>query len=235
MIRPPVFTPLELTGRTRRHVVEIDSPKGVVHRHIVKPLTAMRAAARRAGIDLALASSFRDFDTQVRIWNEKWTGGRALLDRAGRRLDAAALSPAARVAAILAWSAPPGGSRHHWGTDIDVFDRAAMPAGYKLKLEPDEYGAKGPFAHLTAWLDENMARFGFYRPYTRDRGGVAPEPWHLSHAPTARAASKSLREATLKRAIAESDLEGKAALVRALPKVYARYVRAIDRPPASAR
>ena len=26
---------------------------------------------------------------------------------------------------------------------------------------------------------------GFYRPYGRDRGGVAPERWHLSFAPAA--------------------------------------------------
>ena len=26
---------------------------------------------------------------------------------------------------------------------------------------------------------------GFYRPYTGELGGVAPEPWHLSHHPSA--------------------------------------------------
>ena len=27
--------------------------------------------------------------------------------------------------------------------------------------------------------------YGFFRPYARDRGGVAPERWHLSYAPLA--------------------------------------------------
>ncbi len=212
-------------------MVEIGEPKGVVHSNIVKPLRALHAAAGRAGIDLALASTFRDFDTQVRIWNEKWTGVRVLNDRAGRTLEAARLTSARRVAAILAWSAPPGGSRHHWGTDFDVFDRAAVAPGYRLRLEPDEYAAGGPFAKLNAWLDANMARFGFYRPYRTDRGGVAPEPWHLSHAPTAREASKRLRLSTIRDAIAESAIEGKTALVRALPKIYVRYVRSVDPAP----
>ena len=225
------FGPLELTGRTRRHLVALEAPRGVVHRDVVKPLLAMHRAAARAGIDLSLASSFRDFDTQVRIWNEKWTGRRRLEDRAGGVLEAAALTPAARVAAILAWSAPPGASRHHWGTEVDVFDRAALPAGYRVALVPAEYAAGGPFAALSAWLDANMDRFGFYRPYRTDRGGVAPEPWHLSHAPTAREASRRLRLATVRAAISEGAIEGRAALLKALPRVYARYVRAVDPPP----
>ena len=231
MTRTVKFDALELTGRTRRHVLEIDTPRGLVHRGLVKPLAAMHRAAQTAGIDLALASSFRDFDTQVRIWNEKWTGRRRLEDRAGRLLEAATLTPAARVAAILTWSAPPGASRHHWGTDVDVFDRAALSNGHKLSLVPAEYAANGPFAALSAWLDANMHRFGFYRPYRLDRGGVAPEPWHLSHAPTAREASRRLRLATVRRAVSDAPIEGRAALLKALPRVYARYVRAVDAPP----
>ena len=231
MTRSVSFDAFELTGRTRQHVLPIDAPRGVVHRAVVTPLVAMCRAAQKAGIDLALASSFRDFDTQVRIWNEKWTGRRRLEDRAGRVLVAESLKPAARVAAILAWSAPPGASRHHWGTDVDVFDRAAMPHGYQLRLVPAEYAATGPFAALTGWLEANMHRFGFYRPYRLDRGGVAPEPWHLSHAPTAREASRRLRLATVRAAISDAPIEGRAALLTALPRVYARYVRAVDAPP----
>lgn len=225
------FSALELTGRARSHVVRVEEPPAVLHPAAAAALGRMRAAARRDGIDLAAASSFRDFDTQVRIWNEKWTGRRALLDGAGRALVAARLRPAARVEAILAWSAPPGASRHHWGTDFDAYDRAALPAGATLALVPAEYGPTGPFARLTAWLDAHMARFGFYRPYATDRGGVRPEPWHLSHYPTAREASRRLRLATLRAAIEAAELEGKAALLKALPEIYARYVRSVDPPP----
>ena len=220
-----------MTGRTRSHVVTLEEPQCTLHRAVVRPYLNLRAAAAREGIDLVPASSFRDFELQLRIWNEKWTGRRELVDRAGRRLAVAALTPAAHVAAILAWSAPPGASRHHWGSELDVYDRAAVPAGYRLELVPAEYAADGPFASLSTWLDANMARFGFYRPYRTDRGGVAPEPWHLSHAPTARAAAARLTLATLREALAGAALEGRAALLKELPRVYARYVRAVDRPP----
>jgi LAS superfamily LD-carboxypeptidase LdcB len=226
------FNALELTGRARSHVVFLAEPRAVLHPRVARAFLRMRAAALRDGLDLAPASSFRDFDTQARIWNEKWTGRRALLDRAGRTLEAEKLAPAARVTAILAWSAPPGASRHHWGTDFDVYDRAALPAGAKLELVPAEYAPAGPFARLTAWLDAHMGRFGFYRPYATDRGGVQPEPWHLSHYPTAREASRRLRLATLRAAIAGAELEGRAALLRALPAIYAHYVRSVDPPPA---
>jgi LAS superfamily LD-carboxypeptidase LdcB len=226
------FRALEVTGRARSHVVLLEEPRAVLHPAAAAAFLRMRAAALREDLDLAPASSFRDFDTQLRIWNEKWTGRRALRDAGGRVLEAARLRPAARVAAILAWSAPPGASRHHWGTDLDIYDRAALPAGTRVELVPAEYGPTGPFARLTAWLDAHMWRFGFYRPYATDRGGVRPEAWHLSHYPTAREASRRLRLATLTAAIARAELEGKGALLKALPAIYARYVRSVDPPPA---
>jgi LAS superfamily LD-carboxypeptidase LdcB len=123
------FDALQLTGRARTHVVELDEPRCVLHRAAVAPFRRMRAAAAKAGIDLVPASSFRDFDRQLAIWNAKWRGERPLLDAQGRPLEAARLTPARRVDAILIWSAAPGCSRHHWGTDFDVYDRAAVPAG----------------------------------------------------------------------------------------------------------
>ena len=204
---------------------------GVLHHAVIRPFLALRRAALRAGIDLRPASSFRDFDTQVRIWNEKWTGRRPLLDRHSLPLDGAALRPAARVDAILTWSAAPGASRHHWGTDLDVYDAAAVAAGYRVQLTPAEYAPDGPFGPLSAWLDAHLKRHGFYRPYQRDRGGVQPEPWHLSHWPTAVEASRRLRVGMLARAIEAAPVEGKTALLARLPRIYTRYVRNVERAP----
>ncbi len=226
--QPLEFTPGELTGSVRTHVQDHPELSAVLHHAVVGPFLSLRRAAAKAGIDLMPASSFRDFDTQLRIWNEKWTGRRPLLGRDGSVLDAASLKPLARVDAILTWSAAPGASRHHWGTDLDVYDRAAVAPGYRLKLTPDEYAAGGPFAALTAWLDEHMAKQGFYRPYLRDRGGVLPEPWHLSHWPTAAEASRRLRIATLRRAIERAPVDGKAAVLERLPRIYERYVRNVE-------
>ena len=44
----------------------------------------------------------------------------------------AQLSPAERIEAILRWSALPGASRHHWGTDLDLIDaHAIQPGGHQ--------------------------------------------------------------------------------------------------------
>jgi LAS superfamily LD-carboxypeptidase LdcB len=92
---------LELTGRARTHIVELDSPRCALHYAAATSFLAMRDAAAAAGIDLVPASSFRDFDRQLQIWNAKWRGERPLLDRDGRTLDAAALDDDRRIEAIL--------------------------------------------------------------------------------------------------------------------------------------
>lgn len=222
---------LELTGRARSHVVELDDLGCVLHRDVAAPFRAMRAAAARHGIDLRAASSFRDFGRQRELWNAKFRGERALLDAAGRRLDAAALDEGERVEAILLWTALPGASRHHWGTDVDVIDRAAMPPGYDLRLTPDEYAANGVFAKLGHWLDRHMRRYGFYRPYASAAGGVRPEPWHLSYAPVARGATRGLDLPTLAEAVRGGGVLGETTILARLAELHERYVRTVDAPP----
>jgi len=222
---------LELTGRTRTHVVELERPRCTLHYAAVASFLAMRDAAAAAGIELAAASSFRDFDRQLHIWNAKWRGERPLLDRASRPLDPAALDEAARVDAILCWSALPGGSRHHWGSECDLVDTAAMPDGYRVQLVPEEYAPGGVFGRLSAWLDENMARFGFYRPYASAGCGAGVEPWHVSYWPVAGEALEGLTLPVLRRAVAGSDVLGRDAILERLPEIYTRFILAVDSPP----
>lgn len=221
---------LELTGRARTHVVDIEHPRCVLHVEAVTSFLAMRDAAAAAGLDLAAASGFRDFERQVHLWNRKWRGERPLQDRAGRPVDPAALDDASRVDAILCWSAIPGGSRHHWGTDVDVIDAAAMPAGYQVQLVPAEYASDGVFGRLSAWLDSNMTRFGFYRPYASAGSGAGVEPWHLSYWPIATEALEALTLPVLRTAVAGSDMLGKAQVLERLPEIYTRFILAVDRP-----
>jgi len=222
---------LELTGRARTHICELLSPACALHYEVVAAFLAMRDAAARDGIDLQAASSFRDFDRQVTLWNRKWRGERPLYDRTGRLQDHAALDEDQLLQSILCWSAVPGGSRHHWGSDLDVIDAAAMPEGYQVQLIPAEYAAGGVFERLTPWLDEQMPQFGFHRPYARDLGGAGIEPWHLSYAPVSREAIESLSLPVLRTAIAGSDMLGKAAVLDRLPEIYTRYVLAVEAPP----
>jgi LAS superfamily LD-carboxypeptidase LdcB len=226
---------LALTGRTRAHVQDCADPPCTLHPAALEALLALRAAAARAGLDLTPVSSFRSFEQQLGIWNAKYHGQRPLLDRDAQPLVAAELDEASRVAAILTWSALPGASRHHWGTEIDVIDRAALAEGERTHLMPADYAADGRFAALGAWLQEHAADHGFYWPYDRDRGGVQPEPWHLSFAPLAAPALADLTIDVLANALAAAPgLAGRATICTRLPELYERHVRAVAPPPLRA-
>src|SRR6185369_16249750 len=228
------FSPQELTGRSRGHIVDLTDPPCSLHREVVQPFQRLRAAASAAGIDLVPVSSFRDFNRQLAIWNGKHRGERELRAADGSLLQARALDDAARVAAILHWSALPGASRHHWGTDMDVIDANAVPPGYRPQFVTEEYAPGGVFANLDAWLAQNAADYDFYRPYTTWRGGVQPEPWHLSHAPVAGQALAAFSIDVLRDALDAADLEARAAVERILPDIVERYVRNIDVAPGAA-
>ena len=221
---------LELTGRAQTHVVALENPRCVVHYAAATSVLAMCDAAARVGIQLAIRSGFRDFETQLSIWNAKWRGERTLLSRVGTVLDHSSLAPDDLLDAILSWSAIPGGSRHHWGSDIDVLDAATVPADYKVQLIPAEYAADGIFSKLNQWLDDHAGEFGFFRPYQVDRGGVMPEPWHLSYAPVSLPAMESLSLASLRKVLESSAIEGKPQILARLPEIYTRFMLAIDMP-----
>ena len=231
MTEAPEFTLDQLTGQVRSHLWEQKDPPCALHREVMRPFLAMRAAAAADGIDLVAFSSFRDFDRQLGIWNGKFRGERPMQDRAGKPVNALELPPAERVDAILWWSALPGASRHHWGTDFDVVDARAKPPGYKLQVVPEEYQPGGPFHRLTTWLDAHMHGFGFFRPYTTDRGGVAPEPWHLSHALVAQRAQGALSVEGLRSVLAASEIEGKNEVLASLGRSYSNYVVKVDAAP----
>lgn len=224
----------QLTGRDSSHVTHYDGDDWhcELHPAALAAFLQMRAVALGDGLDLIVVSSFRDFARQATIWNEKFRGERPMRDRNGQRLQCATLGAAELVEAILWWSALPGASRHHWGTDLDVIDRAALTGSwldYKPQLIPAEFAPGAVFSRLDEWLEAHMAEFGFFRPYRSDRArGVRPEPWHLSFAPLAVPALELMTEQVLRSAISGSDIEGSAAVLAGLPAIYNDYVRRID-------
>ena len=226
----PPLNSLELTGRAATHVQEVPDLGARLHADAIAAVHSLREASAAAGIDLVIVSSFRDFSRQAAIWNGKFRGVRPMLDRGGRALDAVALGEAERVRSILIWSALPGASRHHWGTDFDVYDRAAVPPGYRPELTVAEFTGTGPFVRLNEWLGANLGNHGFFRPYGTDRGGVHPEPWHLSYAPVSGHALQALTLEVLREAIESADLEGQAHVLAQLPEIYERYVVSVDTP-----
>lgn len=231
-----MLTPEQMTGRDRSHVVRHDGEDWYceLHPQALEALLQMRAVALGDGLDIIAVSSYRDFARQAAIWNAKYRGDRPLLDRNGDLLDAASLQADERVQAILWWSALPGASRHHWGTDFDVIDRAALTgrwAEYQPQLLPAEFAPDGVFGRLGSWLAQHASQFGFFRPYGSDREfGVRPEPWHLSFAPLAVPALAVFSETCLRDALCADGIDGVAAVLGQLPQIVRHYVRGIDLP-----
>ena len=227
---PRELSPRQLTGLDDSHLETL--PDG--HRlqaEVAEAFAALQQDARDAGFELAIASSFRSYERQLAIWNGKASGERPVYDDEDRVLSLAAMSPAEQLRAILRFSAIPGTSRHHWGTDLDVFDAGAVPDDYEVQLSLAEVSAGGPFDAMHNWLDARMAAggsHGFYRPYAVDRGGVAPERWHLSYAPLAVSCAGILHADTLRACWDEGELLLRGEIESALADIMDGYVKVPD-------
>lgn len=155
-----------------------------------------------------LRSHVRQARSQARIWVEKFEFH---TDAFGRVSDDAAeicdldpgrgwhpgwpahrhcwqqqLSPQQREREILQTSSAPGISRHHWGTEFDIFS-----------LRPSAWTTDGLFHEEYGWLTDHALNFGFFQPYH----GPAPdrphtyieERWHWSYYPIATALTNYIR------------------------------------------
>lgn len=186
--------------------------------------------ARAEGFELVAASSYRSYASQLTIFNAKWRGERPVLDDDDRPLSRESYSDEQWLHRILRFSALPGTSRHHWGTDLDVFDPTLLPKGQTLALTPSEYASSGYFSALTQWLDHAIANGqsrGFVRPYDADRGGVALEPWHLSYLPRASQLRVHQSPEALRELWDQSPHlrpEGYELISQCLAEIFARYV-----------
>ena len=213
-----------IIGKTQQHLILDEVSNLLVHKETYASLKIMREEAARAGFSLKLASAFRSFDQQLKIWNAKAQGLRPLLDSSGIPLDYNTLSPTEIVYTILRWSALPGASRHHWGSDIDVYDGSRLAEGQQVHLVPQESAPGGIFADFHLWLDDNIKHFNFFRPYAHDLGGIAPEKWHLSYAPVSDEYQRLLTYELLEETISNSEIELKSIILKELPEIYQRFV-----------
>jgi zinc D-Ala-D-Ala carboxypeptidase len=120
----------------------------------------MYSDAAQKGVYLKIISATRNFDYQKRIWEVKFKKNRI------KKVDQ-------KVKDILLFSAMPGSSRHHWGTDVDLFS-----------LDNFSY-EKGNGKKIYDWLQKNASKYGFYQPYSAGRNnGYQEEKWHWTYAPT---------------------------------------------------
>lgn len=123
-------------------------------------------------ISLYITSATRNFHYQKAIWQGKFTGKRLVN---GKRLPESHPDTYQRTLKILEYSAMPGTSRHHWGTDLDI-----------NKLV-NSYYETGEGKKIYAWMKDHAAEYGFYEVYTAGRdGGYNNEKWHWSYLPVSR-------------------------------------------------
>jgi len=185
ILQPPVrdIGPEQLTGRvdpaTDTGLVIIGDAYAIragmyLHEEAYDAFREMREAALADGVRLTILSAFRTFDHQKRIWEDKWHGRRELH---GNVMATDIDDPAERAREILRFSAMPGTSRHHWGTDMD------------LNSLRNSYFESGEGQEVYEWLSVNASLYGFCQPYTehgdRRDGGYEEEKWHWSYIPVA--------------------------------------------------
>ena len=143
-----------------------------LRREAYEAFLKMREAALEDGVALRVLSATRDFAHQRRIWENKWHGRQVLY---GNIVATDIDDPVERAREILRFSAMPGTSRHHWGTDVD------------LNSLVNSYFESGEGKRIYDWLQANADDYGFCQPYTRHGeariGGYEEEKWHWSYLP----------------------------------------------------
>jgi LAS superfamily LD-carboxypeptidase LdcB len=218
-----VITPAHVLGKDESLLVECQNGFRLLP-EVCGAFKQMQAAAAQDNVDLQIVSSYRGFDRQLQIWQNKWSGKATLLDANENILDATTLSDKQKILAILTWSALPGASRHHWGTDLDVYDKKSIEhSQHDFQLVCSEYD-HGPCTQLNQWLNENAIKFGFNRPYAKYNGGIAREPWHLSFQTSADIMLVHLDEKVLLANLKMSNILGLDSIVANMSDIYQRFV-----------
>jgi zinc D-Ala-D-Ala carboxypeptidase len=170
----------------------------------------MSDAARKEGVELTIISATRNFDSQKRIWENKWNG-KVLVE--GKDLTTVTdLKERARL--ILLYSSMPSTSRHHWGTDMD------------LNALENSYFDTGEGLKIYTWLKAHAAEYGFCQPYTAKdagRNGYEEERWHWSYLPLSGDLLNQYKEA-----VSYKDISGfKGSMVAKSMDVIKNYVEGV--------
>lgn len=165
-----------------------------VHESLVK----LTAAAKNDGFSPYVVSSYRNYNHQKRIWDNKYI----------KYTREQKLSPEKAIEKIIAYSTIPGTSRHHWGTDFDIIDGAKGVANNPLNER--HFNKGGVYHEFKLWMNKHAEDFGFYEVYTnaKDRKGFKYEPWHFSYLPTSCEMLREYIDKGVIQIIQSSDIQG---------------------------
>lgn len=233
------LTSTQLTGQDSSELVplpkSLSTREGLVaHPLAITALAKLQKAAAKANVPFEVLSSYRSFEQQKSIWNRKFCGEQTILDMNENSIDITCLTDLEKIHSIMRYSALPGASRHHWGTDFDIFPSAALKEGYKPQLLVSEFvntadgKSTAVASELHQWLITNLHESDFFRPYKRFQNGIAAEPWHLSYQPIADSALMQLSLEMLKETIQQSaDFSGYESVISHLPSLFEQYIQNI--------
>ncbi|MBS1487945.1 MAG: M15 family metallopeptidase [Bacteroidetes bacterium] len=147
---------------------------GYLRKETFEAFKKMAVAAQKDSVPLIIISATRNFDSQKKIWENKWNGK--------KKVDGVNLTTVSdlkeRCRLIMLYSSMPGTSRHHWGTDMD------------LNSLENNYFQSGVGLKVYQWLTAHAADYGFCQPYTNKAGGRSgyeEEKWHWSYTPLSKA------------------------------------------------
>ncbi len=153
------YSPRDLVPASRAGI----SGGGYVRSIVIRDLTAMTRAARRAGAPIAIQSAYRSYSTQVTTF-AYW------------------VSVAGRKRALLA-SARPGHSEHQLGTAVD----------FKSSGGGSPFSGDWARTRAGAWMKANGWKYGWINSYpagiSPSRTCYQYEPWHYRYVGRASAAT----------------------------------------------
>lgn len=159
-------------------------------------------------------SGYRDFNHQKTIWTRKYLFQGNAFNRISPQAHQACpdllqadeslwqpgnarhrqcwsnhLTPDQRQMEILQASSAPGTSRHHWGSDFDLFDP---------NMNPDHWQVGKPLFTVYQWMQANARQYGLFQPYKAvsypGSRAYIEERWHWSYYPVAQALLTVLKQ-----------------------------------------
>ncbi len=167
-------------------------------------LERMRKAALTKNVRIHVVSSYRSFAHQNRIWSRKYK----TFKKKGYSIKNA-------VNKVKEYSAIPGTSRHHWGTDVDLTD-------YNKKHLKNNLQKTKSQQRYEKWMDANAHKFGFYRTYTKNpfRKGYKYESWHYSYRKIAKPMLEEYMKLDIVSILSKEKIAGNSVFTKQFLKTY---------------
>ncbi len=176
-VSPVTYSKAELMGRS-------STIKGLTS-ETIKAFFSMKAAAETDGFILNAVSGYRTFNRQLDIWNDKFASFSG--------------TDQEKATKTAEFSAVPGMSRHHWGTEIDI--NSVDPSYWQNNVA------------LYEWLVSNAPTYGFCQSYDEDRGVVKTEKWHWSYKPISKQLTQQYSDTIIAQDITGLGISGETTII----------------------